>query len=218
MDIVEIEARPRESRGTRACRRLRKQGLVPAVLYGHGEANVLLSVKVADVEHLVAQRAFIVQVNWDGQQDSAQIKEVQYDALGDDVVHVDFQRISLTEMVTVSVRVELHGEPAGAAEGGVLSQQMHELEVQCLPTTIPQRLRVEVGHLGIGDDLRIKDMVFPEGVVPVEDPELVVVAVRPPTEVEEEAAAEAEAPVAEPEVIGREAAKEEGEEEEEEEA
>ncbi len=209
MEIAEIQARPRLERGTRACKRLRAQGLLPAVIYGRGEPNVLLSLRRGTVETLLEDRTFIVQVGWDGQQESAQLKEVQYDALGDKVVHVDLVRISLTETITVSVRVELHGEAAGAAEGGVLDLRRHELEVECLPAAIPERLRVEVASLAIGDDLRIADIEFPEGVQPVEDPDTVVVVVLPPAQVEEEEAeAGLEGILAEPEVIGREPAAE----------
>jgi len=212
MDIMQIEARPREVRGSRACRRLRTLGLVPAVLYGRQRENVLLSVGRRDLEKLIHARAVIVQVNWDGQQDAAQVREVQYDTLGERVEHVDFLRISLTEKVTVSVRVETHGLAAGVTQGGVLDLREHELEVQCLPTAIPERLRVEVSALAIGDALRVREMQFPEGVTPTADPDLVVVAVVQPTEVTPEAAeaAPAEA-ITEPEVIGRKEAAEEAE-------
>jgi len=205
MDIAEIQARPRLERGTRACKRLRAQGLLPAVIYGHGEPNVLLSLRRGIVEKLLEDRAFIIQVGWDGHQESAQLKEVQYDALGDEIVHVDLVRISLTETITVSVPVETHGEAAGLAEGGVLDLRRHELEVECLPTAIPERLRIEVEGLEIGDDLRIADIKFPEGVQPVEEPDTVVVVVAPPAHVEEEEAeAGLEGILAEPELIGRE--------------
>ncbi|MCK4375361.1 MAG: 50S ribosomal protein L25 [Candidatus Brocadiae bacterium] len=206
MDIEEIQARPRDARGRRACRRLRRQGLVPAVIYGRGRPNVLLNVRLSDVEKIVKARTFIVQVSWDGQRESAQIRELQYDALGDQVVHVDFVRISLTETVTVSVPVEPHGEAAGVAEGGMLDLRAHELDVECLPTAIPEKLRIEVAHLGIGDDVRVRDIAFPEGVEPVAEPDLLVAVVAPPAEVlEEEAEVLPEEAIAEPEVISRQA-------------
>lgn len=218
MDILQVEARPREERGGRECRRLRKLGLVPAVLYGRKQPNVLLSVSRGAMEKLLAARAFIVQVNWDGQQETAQVKEVQLDALGDMIEHVDFMRISLTETIAVSVRVEAHGEPAGLAEGGVLTVREHELEVECLPTAIPEKIRIEVAQLGIGDDLRVGEIQFPEGVRPTADPDMVVAAVVMPTELPaEETEGLPEEGVAEPEVIGRPAKEEaEGEAEEEE--
>lgn len=204
MDILEVEAKPREARGTGACNRLRKQDLVPAVLYGHGEPNVLLSMKRREVEDLVDDHNFIVCIAWDGQRDNAQMREIQYDALGDHIIHVDFMRISLTETVTVSVPVETHGEAAGVSEGGILDVIMHEMEVECLPMAIPERIRVEVEELEIGDSLRVQDVVLPEGVTAVADPEMVVVNVAPPTEEEEEEVAGLAEEALEPEVIGRE--------------
>ena len=207
MDIAQVEARPRQERGSRPCRRLRKQGLVPAVICGHGQPNVLLTVRRASLEDLLAERAMIVQVNWDGEQESAQIKEVQYDALGDDIVHVDFVRISLTEAVTVSVPVEPHGDAVGVEQGGMLDLRQHELEVECLPTAIPEKLRVEIAELDIGDILRVSDVEFPEGVRPTAHPETVVLTiVRPAEVVEEEPEVPPEEIAAEPELIGREAA------------
>ncbi|MHC4592923.1 MAG: 50S ribosomal protein L25 [Planctomycetota bacterium] len=135
------------------------------------------------------------------------MRDLQYDPLGDHVIHVDLARISLSETVTVSVPIETHGEAAGVAEGGVLDLQLHELEVECLPTAIPEKLRVEVAELGIGEHLRVGDIQLPEGVTPAADVEAVVVAVTPPVEIEEEEAEElAEEAITEPEVIGREAA------------
>ena len=204
MDIAELQAQPREARGLRACRRLRRQGLVPAVVYGHGEPNVLLSVRCSDVEKLLEERNFIVQVRWDGRDENAQVKEIQYDALGDDILHVDLQRISLTETITVSVPIEVHGEAAGVKAGGVLDVQLHDVEVECLPTAVPEKLRAEVAALEIGDDLRVSDLTLPEGVAVTEDADAVVVVIAPPADVEEEEPEGLDAEgTAEPEVIGR---------------
>lgn len=195
----------------RPCRRLRKQGLVPAVVYGRGEPNVLLSLRRDDVEKLLHDRSFVVQVRWDGRDESAQVKEIQYDALGDDIVHVDLQRISLTEVITMLVPIEPHGEAEGVKAGGMLAVQLHAVQVECLPTAVPEKLRVEVAALQIGDDLRVSDLVLPEGVRATEDPDTVVVIVAPPAEVEEEEPEGlAEEAGAEPEVIGRAAEQEEG--------
>ncbi len=211
MDIAQIEARPREARGTRACRRLRRQELVPAVLYGRGQPGVLLTLREGDVEHLAADRTFIVQVNWNGQQENAQIRELQYDALQDHITHVDLVRISLTETITVAVPLEPRGEAPGVAEGGVLELVMHELEVECLPTAVPEEIRIEVGKLEIGDNLTVADLTLPEGVSAVAEPDTVVITVVPPAELEEEE--EGEEALLEPEVIGE--AAEEGPQEEE---
>ncbi len=203
MEITEIKARPRDERGSRACSRLRNQNLIPAVLYGRGAPNVLLTLRRADVRRLVEENAVLVQVIWDGQADNAQIKEIQYDALGDVIQHVDLARISLTETVTVNVPVETHGEAAGEAAGGVLELVMRSIEVECLPTAIPDQIDVEVEALEIGDNLTVGELSFPEGVTPVTDAGTVVVTVVPPLELTEEEE-EPEELVLEPELIGRE--------------
>jgi len=213
MDIPTIKAWPREERGTRACRRMRKRGLIPVVLYGRGDPNVLLTVKNTDLQHLLDEHNMILEVEWDGNATPAQLREVQRDPLGDEIVHADLGRISLTETVEVAVPVELHGEAAGVEEGGVLELVLHEVEVECLPGNIPEKIRVEVAELSIGDDLRIDDLQFPEGVVPTNEPDAVVVTCVPPMEMVEEAEeAVGEEMMAEPEVIGRAAEEEEGEE------
>ena len=213
MDIAEVQASPRQAGTSRVARRLRKQALVPAVLYGRQQDNVLLSLHRDELENLIRAHTSVVQVVCEGQTDAAQIRDVQYDALGDRVLHVDFVRISLTEIVTVSVPVEPHGEPPGVTAGGLLELRMHELEVECLPIAIPEKVRIEVGALEITDDLRVGQIEFPEGVTPTADPEAVVAVVSPPVGEEEEEEEEGLLGeiTAEPEIIGRVAGEEEPE-------
>ena len=212
MDIPTIEAQPREEHGSRVCRRLRRRGLVPAVMYGRGEPNVLLSLQEQEIEDLMEQHTLIFQVQWDGQKEPVQIKEIQYDALGEEVLHTDLGRISLDETVQVSVAVETQGEAVGVAdEGGVLEVILHEMDVECLPTEIPENIEADVSELAIGDDLRVRDLVLPEGVEAMPDPNTVVVTCVPPMEMvsEEEEEELAEEFMAEPEVIGAEEEEEE---------
>jgi large subunit ribosomal protein L25 len=212
MEVHEITARPRQANGTRACRRLRKQELVPAVLYGHGQDNVMLALPNEAILKALHERALVLKVVWDGREDTAQIKEVQYDAVGDNLLHVDLARISLTEKLTVTVPVKTHGEPRGVVEGGVLELLEFELEVECLPTDIPENIRVEISGLGMGESLTVADLVFPEGVMPTGEPDMVVVSVVEPAAEVEEAQVAPEQLMAEPKVIGREAKVEEEEE------
>ncbi|MFP4175980.1 MAG: 50S ribosomal protein L25 [Candidatus Brocadiia bacterium] len=217
MDIPTIEASPRGESGTRASRRLRRQGRVPVIMYGRDEPNVPLHVDVHDIESLLDRHALIWQIECDGESTPVQIREVQYDALGEDILHADLERISLSERVEVAVSVETEGEPVGVREeGGVLEVVTHEVDVRCLPTEIPESLTVEVSELEIGDDLRAGDIDYPEGVEPVEDANTVIVTCVPPMEMvtEEEEEALAEEFMAEPEVIGAEEEEEEEEEEE----
>jgi large subunit ribosomal protein L25 len=212
MDVAEIQAELRAVRGTRPCKRLRKQGLVPAILYGHGGDNVALTLNRKEIEKHLADHNFILRVKWDGQSQHAQIKDIQHDHLGDHIIHVDLVRISLREIVNVSVPVETHGQPVGVGDGGVLELLMFEIEIECLPTAIPQSIRVEVAELGLHDSLTVGDIRFPDGVRPTAEPETPVVVVVAPTEEVEEEEAVAE-PAAGPEVIGRVAEEEEEEEE-----
>ena len=202
MDIPSIEAWPREERGTRPCRRLRSRGLVPAVLYGRGESNVMLSVREQALARLIQEHHTILQVEWDGRVTPVQIKEIQYDHLGDEILHADFNRISMSETVQVSVAIEVHGEPVGVKQGGLLEVVLHEVLVECLPTAVPESIRVEVAELDIGDGLRVSDLVLPEGASVLEDPEAMVVAVAHAAEIVEEVEEEPTA-MAQPEVIGR---------------
>ena len=202
MDIPAIQAWPREERGTRPCRRLRRRGLLPAVLYGRGEPNVMLTVPERAIERLVQEHHTILQVEWDEQQTPAQIKELQYDHLGDAIIHADFVRISMTETVQVSVAIETHGEPVGVKQGGLLEVVLHEIPVECLPAAVPESIRVEVGELDIGESLRVSDLMLPQGVVALAEPEAVVVMVARAVEIVEAPEVEEE-PLAEPEVIGQ---------------
>jgi large subunit ribosomal protein L25 len=147
----------------------------------------------------------MVDLKVDGKPQKALIKDVQYDALGDEILHVDFARVSLTERITLSVPVVMFGHAVGSDEGGVLDQVLKSLEVRCLPTNIPESVRLNVAELKIGDSIFVKNVPPIENVEILSDPEAIVVTVHAPKEevVEPvaEAAAEATAP-AEPEVIG----------------
>ena len=212
MDVLNITAWPREERGSRECRRIRRGGLIPAVLYGRKKPNVLLVVREHDLRQALHEHTFIVELSWDGQKEHAQIKEVQVDEIGTQPLHADFARISLTEKIQVAVPLQVKGE---APADGVLEILLHELEVECMPQAVPESISVDASQLGVGESLRIADLAFPPDVIPVAEGDVVVVTVVPPTEMPEE---EEEAPEQlrlEPELIGRE---EEAEEEEEPEA
>jgi large subunit ribosomal protein L25 len=140
----------------------------------------------------------------DGKSEKVLVKEVQYDHLGQEVLHVDFARVSLDERVEVTVPLELKGEPKGEADGGVLQQVIAELELECLVTEIPDAIRHNVSEMALNDVLHIKDLKLPPGVRALQDEDLIVATVK---EIQEEVAAPAAAEegAAEPEVIGRKA-------------
>lgn len=190
------KANIRKRTGRAASERLRKEGLIPAVLYGHKKENVLLSLPRAEVEEFLREGQRTLDIEFTGGSEKALIKQIQYDALGTEVIHIDFNRVALDERVTVTVEIVSVGEPAGLAQDGMLEQPLRELEVECLASDIPQRLEVEVAELQIGDSVSVKDLKLPPGVKVLADGEMTVVIVRPPV-VEEVVAAEEEVPAEE---------------------
>jgi len=198
---IKIDAKPRGELGSRANKRLRDQGLVPGVVYGHKEAVVPVTLPKKELVTQLNKGAHLFELGVDGKSETCLIKEVQYDHLGQEVLHVDFARVSLDETVDVTVPLELKGEPKGEEEGGVLQQIIAELEITCRVTDIPDVIRHNVSEMKLNDVLHIRDLKLPEGVKINQDEDLIVATVK---EIQEEAAAEvAEAGPAEPEVIGR---------------
>jgi large subunit ribosomal protein L25 len=199
----------RESRGSRESRRMRKNGKIPAVLYGHGEATVSLSVGHDDLAAALRHHSRLVELKG-GVNESALIRELQWDPFGIDVLHIDFARVSADERIEVQVSVELRGTAPGAAEGGVIEHLLHEVTVECLATAIPDRIQVKMGSLNKGQAITVGQLELPEGVKMLSDPEDIVVQC---VEAQVEAEPELHGETAEPEVIGRKP-EEEGAEEE----
>jgi len=199
-----IAAQPRAEKGSRAMRRLRAQGRIPAVMYGHGQEPAHLSVDRHEFDGLMRHGAHgLLDVQFGDSTESAVIKDVQFDAFGREVLHVDFARISRGERVVVEVQVVLKGTAPGATEGGVVNWLLHSLDVECPAENIIEQLPVNIGNLHLNQGILIKDLQLPEGLTVKHDPELVVVQVTPPQrEVE---ATETDLGAAEPELIRREA-------------
>jgi large subunit ribosomal protein L25 len=216
-DAVVLTALARPEQGTHNARRMRKAGKIPAVLYGHKEATVPLTLSSDELYKAVRQGVRLVDVKQGDKSEKALIRDVQWDALGHDILHVDFARVSMDERIEVDVRVELRGTAPGVTGGGVLNQPLHTLMVECLAISIPESIRVSIAELQIDQAIHVKDLTIPEGVKVLNDPDAIVVQCAPKI-VEEVVAAPGAAPTAEqaePEVIGRQKA-EEGEEEAEE--
>lgn len=185
---------------------MRAKGRLPAIIYGHGEAPESVSLAHHEVEVALAHGARTLQVELNGAVKPYLIKEVQYDHLDSNLIHLDLSRVDLHERVRVRVGIELRGVPKGIHEGGVLDQQMAQIEVECVVTEIPDTLHPVVTHLALGDSLLVKDLQLPPGVTAVADPNERIATVRllavevaaPVAPLEGEAAA-----TAEPERIGR---------------
>jgi large subunit ribosomal protein L25 len=201
---IEVKATPRSELGSRANKRLRDTWLIPGVIYGHKQAVLPVTLPRKEVAHHIHLGAHLFNLALDGKNETVLIKEVQYDHLGIEVIHVDFARVDLNEKVTLTVPLELKGTPKGEADGGVLQQVLAELEVECVVTDIPDVIRFNVSELGLNSVLHVKELTMPANVKVLNDGEQIVATVREIIE-QVAAAAATEGESAEPEVIGRKA-------------
>jgi large subunit ribosomal protein L25 len=205
-ELLKVELR--ETRGKRNARRNRRVGLLPAVLYGHEQEAVSLLLPAEQFDTAVRHGVRLVKLAG-AVDEQAFIREIQWDTWGTHVLHVDFTRVSEHEKVQVRVAVEIRGEAPGLRAGGIVKQLLHEVEIECEATAIPEKLIVNINQLQLGQAIAVGQMDLPLGIVLFAEPETVVVECSEPVEVDEESpATTAEG---EPEVIGR---KKEEEEEE----
>ena len=223
MDMRELTIKKRDGVGKGPARRLRRNGLVPATLYG-GASPVNIAVPPKDILRLIHGRegsTQLLKVSFAESADSkmAIIRDLQFDPVTEMLLHVDLQEVAADRAITVQVAVRAIGEAAGVKEQkGILNLVLHELTVACLPTAIPERIDADVSALMIGDVLTVAELRAPEGVRIVNDPGQAVATVAPPMAEEVVAtAAPAAAAVTEPEVLterkpkeGEEAAADEG--------
>jgi large subunit ribosomal protein L25 len=200
----------RERLGSAESRRLRKEGLVPGVLYGNGEP-VAICIAERELRRALTGAAGLhsildVEIDGKGETHASILKEYQVDPVRGGVTHVDLQEVRLDRAIRASVSVQLHGgeDAPGVREGGVLSQPLREITVEALPLEVPEHIDLDVSGMEIGATLRISDVTAPEGVTLLDDPEMVVATVTAPTKVvepepteEELAALEAEGEAAE---------------------
>jgi large subunit ribosomal protein L25 len=195
---------PRKAAGSRESRRLRRNGFIPAILYGHGEKNVELAAKREAVEAVVRHGSRFVELTG-AVKTAAVVRELQWDAMGSEPLHIDLLRVSKSDKVKVRVPVDLKGECPGQRAGGIVSIVLHEIELECPAEAIPDHIHAQVGHLEVGHSIKVKDLELPKGARSLADGEETVVTCLVPGKKAEEAAV-----VAEPEVIGRKAAEEAG--------
>lgn len=197
-DVLKVVKR--DLRGTKRNRRLRKSGMTPAVLYGHGEENVSLSISTAEINAAIRHGSQLVSLTGELTED-ALIRDVQWDAFGAEVMHVDLTRVNKTEVVEVHVPVELRGEAPGTHSGGVVEQPLHELHISCQVASLPEKLEVNINSLQLDESIFAKDVTLPAGAKLLTRPDEVVVhCIEAAAEAEEEAV-EGGAP-SEPELIG----------------
>lgn len=210
-ETLVLKAQKRDAKGSKAAARIRRAGQIPAVIYGHKEEPITVSLDEHNFVEGLHHGNRLMDVRIGNKKETVLVKDLQYDYLGKEIIHADLIRVDVTERVTVTVGLDLRGAEKAKGveeEGGIIEGHVDGLEVECMVTNIPESLVVSVREMNVGDTLHARDVELPEGVELACDPELLVascsiVTAKTAEEVEEETPAT-------PEVIG-EAEKEEEE-------
>jgi large subunit ribosomal protein L25 len=187
---IRLEVQERERRGTSESRRLRRDGMIPGVLYGRGHKPHPICVQERELRRVLTGSAglhAILDVVLEGQKTThaSMLKDYQVDPLRGKIAHFDLMEVRLDQPIQTSVVVMLVGESVGAKAGGVLSQVAREIRVEALPLEVPEHIELDVSAMEIGDTLRISDLQASEGATYLDDPETVLATVTMPTKVEE---------------------------------
>jgi large subunit ribosomal protein L25 len=206
-DAVKIQAEARDPQknkgtGSRVARRLRAQGRIPAIIYGHKQAVVPISLSRDSVWEMIKKSTHLAELVLGDTTEIALVREVQWDHLGKEILHLDFGRVSADEAIETEVRIDVRGIAPGIAEGGILEQLVHSVRVTCRANAIPDAIKIDVNNLHLNEAVHVKDLTgLPEGVKIVDaDDDLLLVHVASRAAAAEPAPSEAEAPV-QPEVI-----------------
>ncbi len=190
-----LKGQVREHTGSKDAAKVRKQGRIPAVVYGHKKVAVAISLDAHNLAEGLHRGHRLMDVQIGKKREKVIVKELQYDYLGKDIIHVDLMRVDVKEMVKVTVPIELKGTAKGTHEGGILEGHANHLEIECKVTDIPERIVVSVKEMDVGDLLHADDIELPDGVRLVSDPSTLlascslVAAAKTTEELEEEAPA-----------------------------
>lgn len=189
-DFIEIKAAPRDVIG-KSSRRLYDAGVIPAVLYGHDVDPTAVSIDRHNFEYLMTHEALAstilkVEVEGVGKPVNAIVKEIQKHPVNGRVQHVDIFAISLTQKIHTAVPISIVGESAGVEEGGIITQILVEVDIEALPTNLPDAIEADISQMGVGDTLHAGDLVAPEDVVILTDPASIVLSITLPRAEEEE--------------------------------
>lgn len=213
MERNTLEARRRTATGTKHARLLRQEQRVPGIIYGPKQDPVPFCVDRHDLEVELLHGQRVLSLNLEGQTHAYLIRDIQYNHLGSEFLHLDLSPINLDEKVTIKVAVELRGTPKGATEGGVLDQNLNEIEIECLASDIPTAIKASVAGLDVGESLTVGELKLPDGVSCLQEAADIVATVRVIAE-EIQATETEEEETAAPEVITKgKTAEEEGSEE-----
>jgi large subunit ribosomal protein L25 len=190
-----LEAKIREHTGSKFAAKLRAQGRIPAIVYGHKEEPTAISLDAHEFVEGLHHGQRLMDVKIGKRKEKMIVKDLQYDHLGKDIIHADLMRVDVTETVKVTVPIELKGTAKGTHESGIIEEHTDHLEIECRATDIPESIVVSVKEVGVGDAVHASDIELPTGVKLVSDPTTLLVtchlvaAAKTTEELEEEAPA-----------------------------
>jgi large subunit ribosomal protein L25 len=196
-----LKAEVRESTGSKHAAKVRAGGRIPAVVYGHKQEAAAISLDAHNFIEGLHHGHRLIDVQVGRKKETTLIKDVQYDYLGRDIIHVDLMRVNVTETIKVGVPIELKGTAQGTHEGGIIEEHVDRLEVECMVSDIPEKIVVSVVDISVGDALHAGDVELPEGVKLASPPEMLILTCHLVAAAKTAEQAEEEAPTA-PEVIG----------------
>lgn len=198
-----LKAEIRENTGSAYARKVRKDRRIPAIVYGHKQEPVSISIDAHDFTEGLHHGQRLMDIKLGRKKETVLVKDIQYDHLGKDIIHADLMRVSVTELVTVAVPIELKGVAKGTHEGGIVEEHIDHLEIECKVTDIPESIVISVKELDVDEHIFVRDVQLPQNVTLVTEPDTLLVSCSIVVAAKTTEEIEAEEPVA-PEVIGKE--------------
>ena len=185
-EYEKLDLKERTVKGKSKARSLRRDGMVPGVYYFRGEENVDLQIDKKKLYHAMSSGQHVFEVDMNGATQYVTIKGIQYHPVTDEVLHIDLMQVNMTEKMKFTIPISLEGEAEGVKEGGVLSQILTTIDVNCLPTSVPDNILVDISNMELNSNMTVADIVnTPEGVEILSDPESTIATLAPPKEEEE---------------------------------
>ncbi len=214
--VMKINAKTREEVGKKIARKIRKEGEIPAIIYGGGIESIPITMKLDDIKEILKSRKgenTILKITRDKKIVDAMLKDLQYDYLSDNIIHADFIRIDMEKLIEVDIPIVIKGESIGVQmEEGIFDFVTRELRIRSLPADIPKEIEVDISDLHIGHSIKVENIKVGEGIVLFSDPDTVICSVSTKVVEKEEVVEEEVEEAVEEEVAGEEAGKEEGKE------
>ncbi len=181
-----LKIQDRETTGTKNAKSLRKKGLIPGVLYYKGEDTINISIMKMDLHQAFNSGQRIFEIESSGNKQYVMVKDLQYHPVTDEIIHIDFMRVRRSEKIKISVPLILVGDAAGIKEGGLLFQSMNQIEIECFPTDVPEKIDLDISKLEINNSYSVADVKVPnDDISIVSAPELNIVSINTPAAEEE---------------------------------